>query len=150
MQNSIDTIGSLFLNQIQSERNYSTNFSKLVLTKMKKFNFPHDSSMEHWNKVTGEEFNYMIRNNANTNSFFIVANRYFDISVIIVNVKGDILVVNDNTEKYNFTPYEQNIILYVYSKNKKKQNTSIHLIRELQQQIESQKIKKVQKGKQIL
>ena len=99
MQNSIDTIGSLFLNQIQSKRKDSTDFSKLVLTKMKKYNFPHDSSTEHWNKVTGEEFNYMIRNNANTNSFFIVANRYFDIEVIIVNSKGDILIVNDTTEK---------------------------------------------------
>lgn len=148
MQNSIDTIGSLFLNKIQSQRNDSTDFSKLVLNKMKKFNFPHDSSIEHWNKVTGEDFNYMVRNNANTNSFFIVANRYFEISVIIINSKGNICVVND-TGTMNFSPYQKNIILYVYSKNKKKQNTNISLIRELQQKIESQKIKNVQKGKQL-
>jgi hypothetical protein len=117
---------------------------------MKKYNFPYDNSTEHWNKVTGEEFNYMIRNNANTNSFFIVANRYFDIEVIIVNSKGDIIVVNDNTEKSTFSPYNNGTILYIYSKNKNKQNTSIPLIRELQKKIQSQKIKNVQKGKQIL
>lgn len=148
MQNSIDTIGSIFLEHIQMKRKNSTDFSKLVLTKMKKFNFPHENSIEHWNKVTGEDFNYMIRNNANINSFFIVANRYFDISIIIVNSKGDIILVNDHTENSYFTPYDNNVVLYVYSKNKKKQN--INLIRELQQKIQSQKIKNVQKGKQIL
>lgn len=150
MQNSIDTIGSLFLNQVREESESNTNFSDLVLHKMTEFNFPIDKSNDNWNKVGGHDINHMIKNIASTNSFFIVANQYFDISIIIINSRGNIVVMNDQSRNEPFSPFHNDEYLYIYSKKKQKQRTHISYVKNLQKEVQTQKIKKVKKGKKLL
>ena len=61
MQNQIDAIGTLFLNQVKTQSEKCADFSKMILQKMSEFQFPVDNSPEHWNKLMGQEINFMIK-----------------------------------------------------------------------------------------
>ena len=150
MQNHIDTVGSLFLNQIREESQSTENFSDLVLRKMSQFNFPRDKSNNHWNKVTGYDINHMLKNNASINTFFIIADQYFDISVVVINSRGDTFLLNGEENVEAFSPYTDDNRFYVYSKEKHNKQVHIRYLQNLQKDVHVQKIKKCKKGKRIL
>ena len=150
MQNHIDTIGSLFLNQIREELQSTENFSDLVLRKMSQFNFPRDKSNNHWNKMTGSEFNHMLKNSASTNTFFIIADQYFNISIVVINTRGDTLIFDGEENVEAFSPYKDDDYFYVYSKDKQSKEIYIRYLKNLQRDVSVQKIKKSKKGKRLI
>jgi hypothetical protein len=121
----------------------------MILQKMSEFQFPEDNSPEHWNKLMGQEINFMIKHKANINSFFIVADRYFEISVIIINSKGNILVLNGKNAVGSYQPFSKDEIVYVYSKNPKCNKKNVMSIKKIQNEIQCQKIKNTKKGKKL-
>lgn len=149
MQNHIDTIGSLFLNQIREESQSTENFSDLVLRKMSQFHFPNDKSNNHWNKVTGNDINHMLKNTASVNTFFIIADQYFNISIVVINARGDSLILDREENVEAFSPYKDDDYFYVYSKDKHKKEVYIRFLKNMQKEVHVQKIKKCKKGKRI-
>lgn len=149
MQNPIDSIGSLFLNQVREESKSTNNFSEMVLRKMSEMNFPNDRSNQNWNKVQGSDINDTVKNKAIPNTYFIIANKYFHISIIVINSKGKIMLLDDKSELNSFTPLPKDEYFYIYSKNKRHQNIYVDYVKQLQKQVVSQKIKNIRKGKQL-
>lgn len=150
MQNYIDTTSSLFLNQIREEVESTESFSDLVLRKMSEFNFPNDKSNNHWNKMTGSDVNHMLKNNASTNTFFIIADKYFIISIVVINTLGHTIILNGEKNVEAFSPYTDEDCLYVYSKQKQNEEVYIQFLKILQKDMHVQKIKKCKKGKRII
>lgn len=150
MQNPIDTVGALFLNHVRTNSEKCSNFTKMLLSKMSEFQFPMDSKSEHWHKISGHDLNFMVKHKANINSFFIVANQYFELSLIIINSKGNIVVLNETNSAATFEPFSKDVVLYIYSRNKRKDKNNIAFIKSMQNEIETQKIKNLRKGKKVV